>query len=69
MNPRGYDEDGALPASDALLGFIEALGVPRSRMPPGAEARTGLFASLPAFRPRTCRPRALSTHEGPALAR
>ncbi|MFI6118921.1 BTAD domain-containing putative transcriptional regulator [Streptomyces sp. NPDC051064] len=50
VNLRGYDEEGALPATDALQGFIEALGVPQSRIPPGEEARTGLFRSLLASR-------------------
>ncbi|MEU2676735.1 BTAD domain-containing putative transcriptional regulator [Streptomyces sp. NPDC007107] len=50
VNLRGYDEEGALPATDALQGFIEALGVPRSRIPPGEDARTGLFRSLLASR-------------------
>ncbi|MFJ4644349.1 BTAD domain-containing putative transcriptional regulator [Streptomyces bobili] len=50
VNLRGYDEEGALPAADALQGLIEALGVPQSRIPPGAEDRTGLFRSLLASR-------------------
>ncbi|MEV0006591.1 BTAD domain-containing putative transcriptional regulator [Streptomyces sp. NPDC047973] len=50
VNLRGYDEEGALPAAEALQGFIEALGVPQSRIPPGEEARSGLFRSLLAAR-------------------
>lgn len=50
VNLRGYDEEGALPAADALQGFIEALGVPQSRIPAGEEARSGLFRSLLAAR-------------------
>ncbi|MFS0693633.1 BTAD domain-containing putative transcriptional regulator [Streptomyces nitrosporeus] len=50
VNLRGYDEEGALPAADALQVFIEALGVPRSRIPPGVQARTGLYRSLLASR-------------------
>ncbi|MGW2588667.1 AfsR/SARP family transcriptional regulator [Streptomyces sp. NPDC001515] len=50
VNLRGYDEEGALSAADALQGFIEALGVPQSRIPAGEEARSGLFRSLLAAR-------------------
>ncbi|MFF3900334.1 AfsR/SARP family transcriptional regulator [[Kitasatospora] papulosa] len=50
VNLRGYDEEGPLPAADALRGFIEALGVPQARIPSGTEARTGLFRSLLASR-------------------
>ncbi|TXS34615.1 AfsR/SARP family transcriptional regulator [Streptomyces sp. OR43] len=50
VNLRGYDEEGVLPATDALHGFIEALGVPQSRIPAGEEARSGLLRSLLAAR-------------------
>ncbi|MER5768696.1 AfsR/SARP family transcriptional regulator [Streptomyces sp. NPDC001985] len=47
---RGYDESGAVSASDALQGFVQALGVPQARIPSGTQARAGLFRSLLASR-------------------
>ncbi|MFC3499861.1 ATP-binding protein [Micromonospora krabiensis] len=50
VNLRGYDEAGVAAPSDALSGFLEALGVPPARIPAGMEARTGLYRSLLASR-------------------
>ncbi|MEU0988408.1 BTAD domain-containing putative transcriptional regulator [Streptomyces sp. NPDC005953] len=47
---RGYDESGVVSASDALQGFVQALGVPQARIPSGTQARAGLFRSLLASR-------------------
>lgn len=47
---RGYDESGVVSASDALQGFVQALGVPQARIPSGTQARAGLFRSLLATR-------------------
>lgn len=47
---RGYDEIGVVSASDALQGFVQALGVPQARIPSGTQARAGLFRSLLATR-------------------
>lgn len=47
---RGYDESGVMSASDALQGFVQALGVPQARIPSGTQARAGLFRSLLASR-------------------
>jgi len=47
VNLRGYDPAGtpATPA-DVIHGFLEALGVPPERIPPGPEAQAGLYRSL-----------------------
>ncbi len=50
VNLRGYDEAGVVAPSDALSGFLEALGVPHARIPADMEARTGLYRSLLASR-------------------
>jgi DNA-binding SARP family transcriptional activator/Tfp pilus assembly protein PilF len=50
VNLRGYDEAGVVSPSDALSGFLEALGVPHARIPTDLEARTGLYRSLLASR-------------------
>ncbi|MCZ7429954.1 BTAD domain-containing putative transcriptional regulator [Micromonospora sp. WMMA1949] len=46
VNLRGYDEGDTVPAADALLTFLEALGVPAGRIPGGVDGRAGLFRSL-----------------------
>jgi len=44
---RGFDPNGpALDPGQALHGFLEALGVPRERVPGDREARAGLYRSL-----------------------
>ncbi|WP_326550285.1 AfsR/SARP family transcriptional regulator [Micromonospora sp. NBC_01813] len=50
VNLRGDDQTGVLSPSDALSGFLEALGVPHARIPSVLEARTGLYRSLLASR-------------------
>jgi DNA-binding SARP family transcriptional activator/tetratricopeptide (TPR) repeat protein len=47
VNLRGYDPSGT-PATptEAIRGFLDALGVPSGRIPAGAEAQTGLYRSL-----------------------
>jgi DNA-binding SARP family transcriptional activator/tetratricopeptide (TPR) repeat protein len=47
VNLRGYDPSGtpATPA-EAIRGFLDALGVPRERMPASPEAQAGLYRSL-----------------------
>ncbi|WP_230416568.1 AfsR/SARP family transcriptional regulator [Micromonospora tarapacensis] len=49
-NLRGYDETDAVSPADALLGFLEALGVPHARIPSSMAARTGVYRSLLASR-------------------
>jgi DNA-binding SARP family transcriptional activator/tetratricopeptide (TPR) repeat protein len=45
-NLRGFDPGGrAIDPADALHGFLLAFGVPAARIPPGRDARTGLFRS------------------------
>jgi DNA-binding SARP family transcriptional activator len=47
VNLRGYDPTGAPAAPEAAIrGFLDALGVPPGRIPPGPEAQAGLFRSL-----------------------
>jgi DNA-binding SARP family transcriptional activator len=44
---RGFDPSGApVPPSEAVRGFLDALGVAPDRVPPGLEAQTGLYRSL-----------------------
>ncbi|WP_127501876.1 AfsR/SARP family transcriptional regulator [Actinoplanes solisilvae] len=45
-NLRGYDEADLVSPADALLGFLEVLGVPHARIPSSMEARTGLYRGL-----------------------
>ncbi|MEU6153092.1 BTAD domain-containing putative transcriptional regulator [Actinosynnema sp. NPDC047251] len=50
-NLRGFDPSGSpVPASSALLGFLDALGVGRDAAPADLDARTALFRSLTADR-------------------
>jgi len=47
VNLRGFDPSGEpVPAGDAARGFLDALGVPPSQLPPTAEAQLGLYRSL-----------------------
>jgi tetratricopeptide (TPR) repeat protein/transcriptional regulator with XRE-family HTH domain len=51
VNLRGYDPSGAPAAPEAAIrGFLDALGVPSGQIPPGPEARAGLYRSLLAGR-------------------
>ncbi|GAA2356660.1 SARP family transcriptional regulator [Catellatospora methionotrophica] len=50
LNLHGYDDAAALSPADALVTFLEALGVPVSRIPAGVDARAGLYRSLLAAR-------------------
>ncbi|WBB76090.1 BTAD domain-containing putative transcriptional regulator [Micromonospora sp. WMMD1128] len=50
VNLRGYDDGDAVLPADALLAFLETLGVPTGRMPSSIDARAGLFRSLLASR-------------------
>ncbi|MEV4706183.1 BTAD domain-containing putative transcriptional regulator [Actinoplanes sp. NPDC049316] len=50
LNLRGYDDEDAVGAAEALHGFLEALGVPDGRMPATTDARVGLYRSLLAGR-------------------
>lgn len=50
VNLRGYDDADAVSPADALVAFLEALGVPISRIPSSTDARTGLYRSLLATR-------------------
>ncbi|MBQ1028328.1 tetratricopeptide repeat protein [Micromonospora sp. C95] len=50
VNLRGYDEADVVDPSDALRGFLEALGVPATGIPAGLDARVGLHRSLLAER-------------------
>jgi tetratricopeptide (TPR) repeat protein/transcriptional regulator with XRE-family HTH domain len=47
VNLRGFDPSGvpATPAA-AIRGFLDALGVPPERIPPGPDAQAGLYRSL-----------------------
>jgi DNA-binding SARP family transcriptional activator len=46
VNLRGYDPGHAVPPAEALRSFLEALGVPRARVPLDLEGRSGLYRSL-----------------------
>lgn len=47
VNLRGFHPTGgAMDSSEAIRGFIEALGVPAHRVPAGLGAQTGLYRSL-----------------------
>jgi DNA-binding SARP family transcriptional activator len=51
VNLRGFDPSGTPAAPEAAIrGFLDALGVPTERIPPGPEARAGLYRSLLADR-------------------
>ncbi|WP_144122478.1 AfsR/SARP family transcriptional regulator [Catellatospora sichuanensis] len=50
VNLRGYDDADAVSPADALVAFLEALGVPIGRIPTSTDARTGLYRSLLASR-------------------
>jgi DNA-binding SARP family transcriptional activator len=51
VNLRGHDPaSAALRATEALRGFLSALGIPDSGVPSGYEAQTGLYRSLLAGR-------------------
>ena len=51
VNLRGFDPSGTPAAPEAAIrGFLDALGVPPGRVPPGAEAQAGLYRSLLADR-------------------
>jgi tetratricopeptide (TPR) repeat protein/transcriptional regulator with XRE-family HTH domain len=47
LNLRGYDPSGRpVQPAEAICGFLDALEVPAGRIPPGLEARSGLYRSL-----------------------
>jgi DNA-binding SARP family transcriptional activator/tetratricopeptide (TPR) repeat protein len=47
VNLRGFDPQGSVvPPTEAVRGFLDALGVRPERMPPGLEAQVGLYRSL-----------------------
>jgi tetratricopeptide (TPR) repeat protein len=46
VNLRGYDPDQPLPATDALAGFLQALGVPSAGIPLGEANRAARYRSL-----------------------
>jgi DNA-binding SARP family transcriptional activator/tetratricopeptide (TPR) repeat protein len=46
VNLRGYDPNRAMPAADALAGFLRALGVPGQDIPPGEDERAARYRSL-----------------------
>ncbi|GAA1394402.1 BTAD domain-containing putative transcriptional regulator [Catellatospora coxensis] len=46
VNLRGYDDADAVSPADALVAFLEALGVPIGRVPSSIDARTGLYRGL-----------------------
>jgi tetratricopeptide (TPR) repeat protein/transcriptional regulator with XRE-family HTH domain len=50
VNLRGYDPAQPLTAAQAIRGFLDALGVPAERIPPGPEAQAALYRSLLADR-------------------
>jgi DNA-binding SARP family transcriptional activator/tetratricopeptide (TPR) repeat protein len=51
VNLRGFDPSGTPAAPEAAIrGFLDALGVPPERIPPGPEAQAGLYRSLLADR-------------------
>jgi len=45
VNLRGYDAEQPVAVGDALAGFLTALGVPGSEIPPGVEERAGRYRS------------------------
>jgi tetratricopeptide (TPR) repeat protein len=47
VNLRGFDPGGrVMEPAEAVRGFLDALGVPPQRVPPGLQAQTGLYRSL-----------------------
>jgi DNA-binding SARP family transcriptional activator len=47
VNLRGFDPQGSvMPPTEAVRGFLDALGVRPGRVPPGLEAQVGLYRSL-----------------------
>ncbi|MFG1836951.1 BTAD domain-containing putative transcriptional regulator [Micromonospora sp. NPDC049175] len=50
VNLRGYDDADAVSPADALVDFLDALGVPVGRIPSSVDARAGLYRSLLASR-------------------
>jgi DNA-binding SARP family transcriptional activator/Tfp pilus assembly protein PilF len=50
VNLRGYDPGQPMPATDALAGFLRALGMPGQDIPPEAEERAARYRSLLAGR-------------------
>jgi DNA-binding SARP family transcriptional activator len=47
VNLRGYDPSGIpLPSAEAIRGFLDALGVPATRIPAAPQAQAGLYRSL-----------------------
>ncbi|MEU4524920.1 tetratricopeptide repeat protein [Amycolatopsis sp. NPDC024027] len=46
VNLRGYGPGAPLSPSEALEGFLQALGVPGEMIPPGIESQAGLYRSL-----------------------
>lgn len=46
VNLRGYDADRPMPATDALAGFLRALGLPGDTIPADVEERAALLRSL-----------------------
>ncbi|WP_051740687.1 AfsR/SARP family transcriptional regulator [Streptomyces xylophagus] len=51
VNLRGFDPQGSvMPPTEAVRGFLDALGVRPERVPPGLEAQVGLYRSLLAGR-------------------
>lgn len=50
VNLRGYDREPPMPASDALAGFLRALGVPGADVPAEVDERAAQFRSLLAGR-------------------
>jgi tetratricopeptide (TPR) repeat protein len=50
INLRGFGPGAPVSPSEALHGFLDALGVPPHRIPAGADERTGLYRSLLAGR-------------------
>ncbi|MEV4414297.1 BTAD domain-containing putative transcriptional regulator [Catellatospora sp. NPDC049609] len=46
VNLRGYADADAVSPADALVTFLEALGVPIGRIPSSIDARSGLYRSL-----------------------
>jgi hypothetical protein len=51
VNLRGFDPGGqAMAPADAIRGFLDALGVPAERIPPGLDAQAALYRSTMAGR-------------------
>jgi transcriptional regulator with XRE-family HTH domain/tetratricopeptide (TPR) repeat protein len=47
VNLRGFDPSGTpVTSGEAIRGFLDALGVPRSRIPPSPDAQAALYRSL-----------------------